>query len=150
MFIIKEKVEMKRSLLTAIMLLAVGVAFADNMYKEGTIVIPPNSTTSTVAVTFGRGEDFGFIDRVVAYNPNVDSTGSVAFAAFDLGAKPSANIAVSGNLDPGASWGLVPRFAYDGATVTNAEYSVKRMLITVIQTVTNVAPQTYKWGVYTK
>jgi hypothetical protein len=120
------------------------------MYKEGTIVMPPNSTTSTVAVTFGRGEDFGFIDRVVAYNPNVDSTGSVAFAAFDLGAKPSADIAVSGNLNPGASWGLVPRFAYGGTTVTNAEYSVKRMLITVIQTVTNVAPQTYKWGVYTK
>lgn len=141
---------MKRSLLTAIMLLAVGVAFADNMYKEGTIVMPLNSTTSTVAVTFGRGEDFGFIDRVVAYNPNVDSTGSVAFAAFDLGAKPSADIAVSGNLDPGVSWGLVPRFAYNGTTVTNAEYSVKRLLITVIQTVTNVAPQTYKWGVYTK
>ena len=144
---------MKRSLLTAIMLLAVGVAFADNMYKEGTIVMPLNSTTSTVAVTFGRGEDFGFIDRVVAYNPNADitgGTGSVAFAAFDLGAEPSANIAVSGNLDPGVSWGLVPRFAYGGTTVTNAEYSVKRMLITVIQTVTNVAPQTYKWGVYTK
>lgn len=140
---------MKRSLLTAIMLLAVGVAFADNMYKEGTIVMPLNSTTSTVAVTFGRGEDFGFIDRVVAYNPNADSTGSVAFAAFDLGAK-QADIAVSGNLNPGVSWGLVPRFAYGGTTVTNAEYSVKRMLITVIQTVTNVAPQTYKWGVYTK
>ena len=140
---------MKRSLLTAIMLLAVGVAFADNVYKEGTIVMPLNSTTSTVAVAFGRGEDFGFIDRVVAYNPNADSTGSVAFAAFDLGAK-QADIAVSGNLNPGVSWGLVPRFAYGGTTVTNAEYSVKRMLITVIQTVTNVAPQTYKWGVYTK
>lgn len=38
MFVAKEKVKMKRSLLTAIMLLAVGVAFADNMYKEGTIV----------------------------------------------------------------------------------------------------------------
>lgn len=141
---------MKRSLLTTIMLLAVGVAFADNLYKEGTIVMPLNSTTSTVAVAFGRGEDFGFIDRVVAYNPNADSTGSVAFAAFDLGVEPSANIAVSGNLDPGVSWARVPRFAYGGTTVTNAEYSVKRMLITVIQTVTNAAPQTYKWGIYTK
>ena len=143
-----------RKLFMAALLIVVGLITADvaeagNAYREGLITIGASMTNFTDSVMLGKGEDFGFIDRVVGYNATNAGTGVVSFAMFDLGAK-GAVISQSGNLTYGNFWTNSPRYAVSNGTVTNiAEYSAKRLLVTVYQTATNRTPTTYRWGIYT-
>ena len=144
--------KMKKLLMAVALILGVGMSadFAEaGTYKEGTITIGASMTNLTESVMLGKGEDFGFIDRVVGYNATDAGTGVVSFALFDCGAKGSV-ISQSGNLIYGTLYTNSPRYIVSNATVSNMlEYSAKRLLVTVYQTATNRTPTTYKWGIYT-
>ena len=135
------------------LILGIGMSadFAEaGTYKEGTITIGASITNLTESVMLGKGEDFGFIDRVVGYNATDAGTGVVSFALFDCGVK-GAVISQSGNLAYGTLYTNTPRYSVSNASVSNIqEYSAKRLLVTVYQTATNRTPTTYRWGIYTR
>ena len=143
--------KMKKLLMAVALILGIGMSadFAEaGTYKEGTITIGASMTNLTESVMLGKGEDFGFIDRVVGYNATDAGTGVVSFALFDCGAKGSV-IAQSGSLVYGTLYTNSPRYLVSNATETNMmEYSAKRLLVTVYQTATNRTPTTYRWGIY--
>ena len=143
--------KMKKLLMAVALILGVGMSanFAEaGAYKEGKITIGANMSSYTEPVMLAKGEEFGYIDRVVGYNSTDAGTGVVSFALFDCGTKGSV-IAQSGNLTYGTLYTNTPRYLVSNATVTNMlEYSAKRLLVTVYQTATNRTPTTYKWGIY--
>lgn len=133
----------------ALMLVSASLVKAEPIYKEGSITIGLNATTNVASVAIGKGDSFGYVDRVVAYNDSNAGTGVVSFTLFDVGERGSV-ISQSGSLTSGVMYTNSPRYIVSNGFVTNiVEYSAKRLLINVTQSATNPATTTYKWGFYT-
>ena len=136
--------------------LAVGSVWAGGFLYTDSVMVTNGGTSAQSVFTIGSktGDDISFVDRFVAVNVSGNGTGTVSFAAYDLGV--TVPVAVSGALTQGNAYTNWPRAVFHdpAATSTNADpdfvaepYSVRKCILSVSQeAVTN--DTVYKFGVY--